>query len=459
MAAARGAAATTAATGSIRLWYQDPVGVRIPGRAEQTRSRLVNTQQVDPDVDVLIVGAGASGGVAALELAGRGLRVVCLEQGGWHLPDDFTGGKPEWELTALKQWNSSPNVRQNPADYPVDSTESPVEPLMFNGVGGSTIMFAGHWVRALPSDFRVKTLDGVAEDWPFTYEDLRPFYHEVTHHIGASGLEGDPAYPDRHTFPLPPLPIGKYGLIAAKGMDKLGWHWWPAPNAIASRNFKNRPACLRYGACESGCPTGAKASTDLTHWRDAIALGAVLVTGVRVRQLTVDKRGMVTGAEYVDRGGMVHHQVARVTVLAANGIGTPRLLLNSTCPLFPQGLANSTGAGGQAADDASVCLGVRRLRRRARDVAGPQRAGVAVVAVLRDRHRPRLRARGEVEPDADRRPALPHPVGARPGLAGVLRAGISQPAEAHLWALHRMGDYHRRPARGAHRGGARPECH
>ena len=130
-------------------------------------------------------------------------------------------------------------------------------------------------------------------------------------------------------------------------MDKLGWHWWPAPNAIASRNFKNRPACLRYGACESGCPTGAKASTDLTHWRDAIALGAVLVTGARVRQLTVDKRGMVTGAEYVDRGGMVHHQVARVTVLATNGIGTPRLLLNSTCPLFPQGLANSTGLVGK----------------------------------------------------------------------------------------------------------------
>ena len=98
----------------------------------------------DQDVDVLIVGAGASGGVAALELASRGLKVVCLEQGGWNLPDDFTAGKPEWELTRLKQWNSSPNVRQNQADYPIDSTDSPVEPLMFNGVGGSTIMFSGH---------------------------------------------------------------------------------------------------------------------------------------------------------------------------------------------------------------------------------------------------------------------------------------------------------------------------
>ncbi|MFE3105085.1 GMC family oxidoreductase [Nocardia tengchongensis] len=311
----------------------------------------MNTRHIDYDTaegaDVLVVGAGASGGVAALELAGRGLEVVCLEQGEWNLPDDFTGDKPSWALTRLKQWNSSPNVRQNPADYPVDATESPVEPLMFNGVGGSTILFSGHWVRAMPSDFRVKTLDGVAEDWPFTYEDLRPFYDEVTHHIGASGLEGDPAYPDPHTFPLPPLPIGKYGLVAAKGMDKLGWHWWPAPNAIASRDFKNRPACLRYGACESGCPTGAKASTDLTHWRDAIALGAVLITGARVSRLTVNDRGLVTGAEYVDRDGNLRHLAARVTVMAANGVGTPRLLLNSTSSLFPDGLANSSGLVGK----------------------------------------------------------------------------------------------------------------
>jgi choline dehydrogenase-like flavoprotein len=307
----------------------------------------VNVHQDQADADVLIVGAGASGGVAALELARRGFRVVCLEQGDWHIPDDFTGGKPEWELTRLKQWNASPNTRGAAQDYPIDTADSPIEPLIFNGVGGSTIMFSGHWVRALPSDFRVRTLDGVAEDWPFTYDDLRPFYDEITHHIGASGLDGDPAYPDNHTFPLPPMPIGKYGLAAAKGMDKLGWHWWPAPNAIASRKFKDRPACLRYGACESGCPTGAKASTDLTHWREAVSLGAVLITGARVRQLTVDNQGLVTGAEYVDRDGTVRHQSAGVTVLAANGVGTPRLLLNSTSALHPDGLANSSGLVGK----------------------------------------------------------------------------------------------------------------
>lgn len=297
--------------------------------------------------DVLVVGAGASGAVAALELVRRGFTVVCLEQGDWTIPDDFTAGTPEWELARLKRWNSSPNTRQASSDYPVDATDSPIEPLMFNGVGGSTVLYAGHWVRALPSDFRVRTLDGVADDWPLTYEDLRPFYDELTQHMGVSGLAGDPAYPDEHTFPLPPLPIGRYGLVAARGMDKLGWHWWPGPNAIASRSFRHQSACLRYGACESGCPTGAKASTDLTHWRDAVAAGAVLHTRARVSRLTVDERGLVTGAEYVDGTGALRHQAAGVTVLAANGIGTPRLLLNSACPQFPDGLANSSGLVGK----------------------------------------------------------------------------------------------------------------
>ncbi|MDO3399569.1 GMC family oxidoreductase [Mycolicibacterium neoaurum] len=297
--------------------------------------------------DVLIVGAGASGAVAALELAGRGFRVVCLEQGDWTIPDDFTAGKPEWELARLKRWNSSPNIRAAVADYPVDSSDSAVEPLMFNGVGGSTVLYAGHWVRALPSDFRVKTLDGVADDWPLTYEDLRPFYDELTHFMGVSGLAGDPAYPDEHSFPLPPLPIGEYGRVAARGMNKLGWHWWPGPNAIASRTFDHRPACQRFGACESGCPTGAKASTDFTHWRKAIAAGAILRTGARVARLTFDKAGLVTGAEYFDRSGTLHHQAAGVTVLAANGIGTPRLLLNSASSQFPDGAANSSGLVGK----------------------------------------------------------------------------------------------------------------
>ncbi len=186
--------------------------------------------------DVLIVGAGAAGAVAAAYLARHGVHVVCLEQGGWTNASDFPGTKPEWELLAQKSWNPNPNVRAGRADYPCDTSESDVNPLMYAGVGGSTVLYAAHWVRFLPSDFRTHTLDGVGRDWPFTYQDLQPYYHRIDIAVGTSGLAGDPAYPPTTPPPLPPHSISAIGRKVAEGMNKLGWHWWPAPNAIPTRD-------------------------------------------------------------------------------------------------------------------------------------------------------------------------------------------------------------------------------
>src|SRR5262249_12323757 len=145
--------------------------------------------------DVLIVGAGASGAVVAKRLAEAGLDVVCLEQGNWHDRADYPGNKLDWELQARKTWATSPNIRGLPQDYPIVEDDTPVSPLMYNAVGGSTIIFAGAWPRALPSDFRVRSLDGIADDWPIDYFELLPYFYRTDKQFGISGLPGDPAYP------------------------------------------------------------------------------------------------------------------------------------------------------------------------------------------------------------------------------------------------------------------------
>jgi choline dehydrogenase-like flavoprotein len=296
--------------------------------------------------DVLIIGAGASGGVVARRLAESGFGVVCLEQGRWHDRSEYRGAELDWELTARKQWSGSPNIRGLPEDYPVDDADSDLSPLMFAGVGGSMLLFAGAWPRLLPSDFRVRSLDGVADDWPLTYDELRPYYERNDRHIGVSGLGGDPAYPPGEDPPLPPLPIGPGALKVARAHDRLGWHWWPEPNAILSAPYDGRHPCVQRGTCMQGCNEGAKASTDLTHWPHALANGARLVTGARVTRIETDARGLATGAVWIDDDGREHFQAASVVVMAANAIGTARLLLLSSSDVHPDGLANSSGLVG-----------------------------------------------------------------------------------------------------------------
>jgi choline dehydrogenase-like flavoprotein len=297
--------------------------------------------------DVLVVGAGPSGAVISHKLAADGFDVVCLEQGGWVSPADYPANHAEWELLIQHQWSHDPNVRGLPSDYPLDVSDSDLAPVMFNAVGGSSVYFGAQWPRLLPSDFKVRSVDGVADDWPITYQDLSPHYDRVDQLVGVSGLEGNPAYPPGLTFPLPPHPIGRAGMVAARGLNKLGWHWWPGTNAIPSQKFRELAQCARVGTCEWGCPEGAKASSDLAFWPHTLRSGARLITGARVREVLTGSDGQATGALWIDRSGQEHRQLARCVVLCANGIGTPRLLLLSASARHPDGLANSSGLVGQ----------------------------------------------------------------------------------------------------------------
>ena len=122
--------------------------------------------------DVLVIGAGASGGAFCWSLSEFGAKVVCLEQGGWVPLDAFPTDKAESAINWQTAFNPNPNLRRLTEDYPVDESDTPISPLMYNAVGGSLIHWGSHFTRFHPSDFKVKTLDGVADEWPMTYQEL-----------------------------------------------------------------------------------------------------------------------------------------------------------------------------------------------------------------------------------------------------------------------------------------------
>ena len=131
------------------------------------------SSRADGHASVLIIGAGASGGMAAKRLAEEGISVVAIEQGYWQNPLNYRGSEWDWELTAAKQWSSRPDIRQNRVDCPIDLTSSDMAVLNFNGVGGGTIMYNAIWNRLFPSTFRERSQFGIADDWPIGWRRSR----------------------------------------------------------------------------------------------------------------------------------------------------------------------------------------------------------------------------------------------------------------------------------------------
>ena len=106
--------------------------------------------------------------------------------------------------------------------------------------------------------------------------------------MGVAGMTGDTAYPPKSERQTPPLPLGHPGRVMARGFDKLGWHWWPSDATILTAPYDGRAACNNCGPCDIGCTRRAKASTDVTYWPKALALGAQIKTNCRVREITVN---------------------------------------------------------------------------------------------------------------------------------------------------------------------------
>ena len=310
-------------------------------------------------VDVLLIGSGASGGVFAWHLSKLpGAKIVCLEQGDWTQPvpglteaeQRATSGHPE--AAAQRERIATPPPREGVREwrdgYPYDHTESYWRPLLANNVGGASVHYGAVWGRLLPSDFKVRSLEGVADDWPINYWDLEPYYDMVDNTVGVSGVPGNPAYPPMMRHLMPSHPLSQEAKILARGYTNLGWHWWPQESARITEPLNGRQPCATdCEACDAGCPAEAKNSSDVVFWPEAMHNGVELRTRARVREITVNSQGLADGALYYDAEGRLVEQKARLVVVACNGIGTPRLLLNSKSNQFPDGLANSSGLVGK----------------------------------------------------------------------------------------------------------------
>jgi len=281
-------------------------------------------------VDLVVVGAGAGGVTLAQRLARKGWRVVVLEKGPFWDPDrDWVSDE---KGAAGLYWNENRII----------GGTDPIEMGKNNsgvGVGGSMTHFAGYTPRFHPSDFDIRTREGVAVDWPISYSDLKASFELLERELPVAGEYwpwGDP-----HDYPHSPHPVCGAALKAWQGARDCGIEMRVGPVSITNGSFGNRPHCIYRGFCLQGCKVNAKASPLITHLPDGIEHGVeVRADSMAARVEVDDASGRVSGVTYIHEGNE-RFQPADAVAVCGYAIESPRLLLNSTSSRFPNGLGNN----------------------------------------------------------------------------------------------------------------------
>jgi choline dehydrogenase-like flavoprotein len=312
--------------------------------------------------DVVIVGSGAGGGMAAYALTKAGAKVVMLEAG----PEWYASKKSQMLFPSYatpyrgRATHTRPFGEYDACDggWEIDGepyTRAPGTRFdWWRGrmLGGRT----NHWgrisLRFGPRDFKGKTHDGLGDDWPIAYEDVAPYYDKIDDLIGVFGSrENLPNEPDGK-FHTPPKPRC-YELLVKQAADKLNVTCIPSRLSIITHPLPGRQACHYCGQCNRGCAVKANFSSPDVLIAPALATGKLtLITNAMAREVTVGRDGKATGIAYIDKTtGEDKHVEASVVVLAASALESSRLVMNSKSTLFPQGIANSSGTAGKYITD------------------------------------------------------------------------------------------------------------
>jgi choline dehydrogenase-like flavoprotein len=302
--------------------------------------------------DIVIVGSGVAGSLVATRLARAGLTVLILEAG----PRVQRSAALAQYRGALIKIPESPYPNAPYASHPV--SDNPDHYYLQDGpdkfgspylrqVGGTTWHWLGTTLRFVPDDFRLRSKFGVGVDWPISYDDLEPWYCEAERELGVAGdPNADLNAPRSQPYPLPPIPLSYADQRTAAALGGTPYTIQPTPQARNSQRYDNRPACCGSSSCIPICPVQAKYDAS-THVAQAERAGAQLVPEAIVSHVEVGADGRITSLTVKRPDGTEDRATGKVFVIAAHGIETPKLLLQSKTARLPGGVANSSDQVGR----------------------------------------------------------------------------------------------------------------
>ncbi len=314
--------------------------------------------------DAIIVGSGAGGGMAAKVLTEGGLNVLLLEAGPTY--DSAKGDMFRWNYSSPRMGATAGN-KFNFGEFDAAWGGWQVEGEPYTVAKGTNFnwfrsrMLGGrtnHWgrisLRFGPRDFKHHSYDGLGDDWPISYEEVKPYYDQVDKLVGVFGTQENIFNEPDGLFLPPPKPRA-YELLMKQACDKTGVKMIPSRMSMLTRPLGDRPPCHYCSQCGRGCSVYANFSSPPVLIRPALKTGKLeLITGAMVREVLTDVHGLATGVSYVSTQDLKEYQVkAKVVVLAASACESARLLLNSKSSQFPAGLANSSGVIGKYLHDST----------------------------------------------------------------------------------------------------------